>query len=734
MGNRGSKQRLDSKQQNLSGLAPREAPLGEWESPITSAFITEKAVKLGNPYIRPSDGSLFWLEGRPEEGGRQVLVLRSPDGTTRDVTPPFASGFNVRTTVHEYGGGEYCVADDTVFFSNFKDQALYAQNLSAPGSEPRLVTQGSEARGERFADAVWDAPRQRLVAVSELHRDPSTGAELEPGRVVNRLVAIDVASGAVAELVAGADFFSSPRISPDGRWLAWVQWDFPNMPWDHTTLFVAPLQPDGSLGPHTRLAGGERGGSAVQQPRWAPDSSHLYFIDDKSGWWNLYRCRTPRTVATGTAGAAWPAGEGGGSEALHPMEADWGFPAWTLDHRSYEVLSDGSVVALFSDPAAAGASLGLLRPGGPAAGAPWQLLRINTGFTSFGAPTLAVRQLPDHSLTLAAAAGAPTRVTAVVSLTAASPSELAGTSPSDWQSLRLSKSGQVPDGYLSVPEALSYPTTFDDKPATAYMLYYPPTNKDFTYPPGVLPPLLVKSHGGPTSAAAAALNPTLQYWTSRGFAVADIDYGGSTGYGREYRNRLNGRWGVVDVQDCCAAAEWLAAAGRVDRSRLCISGGSAGGFTTLACLAFRKTFAAGASLYGVADVRLLAEHTHKFESRYMDMLVGPLPEAAAEYDARSPIKHPDGFTSPVIFFQGDEDKIVPPEQAIVMHDAVKAAGLPTALVMFKGEQHGFRQAASIRTALDGEMYFYGSVLGFPASMPDDLPKIEIENLLQSPTQ
>ncbi|PNH08437.1 Dipeptidyl peptidase family member 6 [Tetrabaena socialis] len=727
MGNRGSSTRRQAQQQDAQASAPRAAPLGEWLSPVTSSFITEK--------------------------------VRPPGGSATDVTPPAASGFNVRTTVHEYGGGEYCIAGDTLYFTNFKDQALYAQELGggAP-SQPRLVTPGSEARGERFADARWDAGRRRLVAISELHRDEA-GAELPPERVVNRLVAVDVASGAVTPLASGSDFYAAPRVSPCGRWLAFVTWDFPNMPWDCTSLQVAPLLDDGTAGPPVRqVAGAGRGlaggSSAVQQPAWSADGRQLHYLDDASGWWNLYRRAAPPPGAAGEA-AAWAAPGAAEAEALCPMAAEWGFPMWSLGLCSYQVLSDGRVLALFGDPSAAGSSLALLSPpapeGGHAAGS-WTLSRINAGLTSFGTPALALQQLPDGGVTLAAVGASPSRASAVVHLTVPSVAALASSTPSDWVAVRTSSTSQIPEGYLSTPEAVSYPTTFDGQPATAYMLYYPPTNKDFTFPPGTLPPLLVKSHGGPTSAASAALNPLVQYWTSRGYAYADIDYGGSTGYGRAYRDRLKGRWGVVDVQDCCAAAEWLVAAGRVDPQRLCISGGSAGGYTTLACLAFRKTFSAGASLYGVADLKLLAEHTHKFESKYLDQLVGPLPEAAELYDARSPLSHAKQFSAPAAFFQarrgaangarasarralagpagrqGDQDKVVPPEQAVVMHAALKAAGIPTALVMLAGEQHGFRQAASIRTALDGELYFYGATLGFPASMPEDLPKIPIDNL------
>ncbi|GIL63954.1 hypothetical protein Vafri_17860 [Volvox africanus] len=647
--------------------APREAALGEWESPITSTFITEKAVKLSDPYLRASDGVMIWLESRSNEGGRQVLVMRSPDGTVRDITPPAttADGFNVRTTVYEYGGGEYCIVGDTVYFTNFRDQALYAQDLgAAEPSAPRLVTHGSEERGERFADGSWDESRRRLVMVSEVHKDGS-GAELPPGKVINRLVAVDVSSGQVTQLVSDAEFYSYPSVSPNGRWLAWMQWDFPNMPWDRTTLMVAPIQEDGSVGQATRIAGagGAAGepASAVQQPMWSADSSFLYFVDDKSGWWNLYRCQAPVTSTTCTAesctSTAWANGAAA-AEALAPMEAEWGFPSWNLDRRSYQVLSDGSVIGVFTDPRVAGHTLALLQPP-TAGGSQWKLTQLNLGMTHYSGPPFVLQVQAGSSnsgggggsLTVVAVAASFSTASAIVQVTAASLEALASVTPADLQVIKSSSTTQFPDGYISIPESIEFPTVFDGQPSTAYMLYYPPKNKDFIYPQGTLPPLLVKSHGGPTSFALPALSPLLQYWTSRGFAIADVDYGGSTGYGTAYRNRLNGRWGEVDVQDCSAAAEWLASAGKVDPQRRCISGSSAGGYTTLACLAFRKTFSSGASLYGVADLKLLTDHTHKFESRYLDNLVGPLPDAAAVYDGRSPLKHPEGFSAPVIFFQ-----------------------------------------------------------------------------------
>ncbi|KAF8061339.1 dapb3 [Scenedesmus sp. PABB004] len=713
-------------------VAPREAPLGEWESPITSELITSKVLRLSAPTLLSE--AVTWIESRPGEGGRSVLVARSAaDDAARDVTPGPDSagqqGWNVRTRVQEYGGGEHLVTDDgRVFFSNFADQRVYMQGL-APGAAPRALT--AEGSGQRFAGYALDGGRGRLLAVCEDH-------SAEGQEAVNTLAAIDLASGAVTQLVGGHDFFSAPALSPDGRRLAWVAWDHPNMPWDETALYVADLGDDGSvLGEPRQVAGGA--GQSVQQPRWGPDGA-LYYVGDASGWWNLYRL---------------PAG--GGEEpakALLPMAAEFGQPPWLVGQQSYQVIAGGAaVVAVFDDPAAAGSQLGVVDTAASA------LTVLDTGFTSFG--RLCVAERPGGGLSVVTTAGSASAPQAVVQLTVrarprapppparaartprrartapahaarraarAQVPDLAGllaSGPGDWGVLKLSAQLDLDPGYLSAPSRIEFPTA---NGRTAFMNFYPPTNKDFAFPPGERPALLVKIHGGPTSAASTALALSYQFWTSRGFAIADVDYGGSTGLGVAYRNRLRGQWGVVDVDDVCNAARHLAGAGLVDGRRLCIDGGSAGGFTTLAALAFRDVFQAGASHYGVADAELLAQHTHKFESRYLDSLIGPYPEAKEIYRERSPIHAVDRVTAACAIFQGDEDAIVPPEQAEVMWRGLKANGVPTTLMMFKGEQHGFRKAPSIRAALEGELHFYGRVLGFPSSYDPALQPMTIDNL------
>ncbi|MEW5301167.1 MAG: hypothetical protein WDW36_004043 [Sanguina aurantia] len=700
------------------------AGVGSWTSPITSELITSSSIRLGSPALQPSEASaaaaLFWLEGRPAEAGRVSVVRSATDGSVTNITPAPDSGFNVRTTVHEYGGGEYLVTEEFVVFVNFKDQRLYKQTLSAPEAPPVALTPAG--RGLRFADMCWDEGKQRLVCVCEAHT--------EGHPVQNSIVAVGINGGEVVTLASGHDFFSSPRLSADGSRLSYLSWDFPQMPWDGTELWVAAVREDGTLEgcsmPAVKLAVGLSdtarstglvldpipclAGSATescQQPQWDPSGPGLYFISDATDWWNLYH---------------WSGAPGQAPTKVFTKAADFGFPMWTFGLSSYCVFKGGEILALYSDPARAGTSLGVLTPDSNKAHA---LTRLETGFSSMS--SLRVAESSSGGFTVAAAAATPMTSSAIVRLTAASVQDLVGRhGNSRWEVVKSSSSLDTPldPGYISVPEAVEFPTT-DGK--TAFMNYYPPQNKDFVYPEGVKPPLLVKIHGGPTGSAAVLLNLTVQYWTSRGWAIADVNYGGSTGYGRQYRNRLLGNWGVVDVDDCANAAAHLARQGLVDPAKLCIDGGSAGGYTTLACLAFRDTFAAGASFYGVADMELLAKDTHKFESRYLDMLVGPYPEAKELYVKRSPIHYPQNFRSPIIFFQGDEDKVVPPAQATDMHAAIKAAGVPTALVMFEGEQHGFRKPLSIRTSLDGELYFYGKALGFPTTMPPGLQPILIDN-------
>jgi dipeptidyl aminopeptidase/acylaminoacyl peptidase len=637
------------------------AGYGTWASPLTADAITAGQVGLAQPSL--DRGCSYWLEARPQEAGRTVLVRRSPQGARTDLTP---APFNVRTRVHEYGGGAYAVKDGVIVAANFADQRLYRIEQ---GAAPQPLTPESEGR-LRYADLEPDLGRRRVLAVREDHRANGDA---------NTVVAVDLAGGDVGRvLIAGHDFFSSPRLSPDGDRLAWLSWDHPNMPWDGTRLWSAEIAADGGLREVREVAGGDR--DAIVQPAWSPDG-RLYFVSDRSGWWNLY----------------WA--EDGAVRAVLPMSAEFAGPAWAFGMRWYGFLGPSTILACFSEDGRW--HLGIIDV---AAGA---LERLELSYSD-----LAGIAVEDGQAILRA--GRPHAPAAIVLL-----------DPASRRVRELATAGELPvdPAYLSVPESITCPS---ENGAFAHAFYYPPANPDFRAPPGEAPPLLVKSHGGPTGSTSAELRLSTQFWTSRGFAVCDVNYGGSTGYGRAYRERLDGRWGEVDVADCVAAARALVADARADARRLAITGGSAGGYTTLCALTFHDVFRAGASHYGVSDLEALARDTHKFESRYLDRLVGPWPEAAALYRARSPIHHVERLSCPIIFFQGLDDAVVPPSQAELMVEALRRKGLPVAYLAFEGEQHGFRKAETIRAVLCAELAFYGRIFGFTPY--DGLAELTIENL------
>ena len=635
------------------------APYGCWKSPITSDLIISETIGLGPVVLDGND--IYWVEMRPGEGGRNVIVRRTPDGQTADITP---SPFNARTRAHEYGGGSFVVADGTVYFSNFADQRLYRKT---PNAEPQPLT---PAVALRYADGIIDRQRGRIICVREDH----TGA----GEAVNTLVSIGLTGGEdVQVLVSGNDFYSSPRLSPQGNQLCWISWNHPNMPWDGTQLWVAEVKADGSLGRPERVAGGVD--ESIFQPEWSPDGI-LHFVCDRSGWWNLYR---------------WGAG---GIEPLCEMAAEFGLPQWVFGMSTYAFSSADRIICTYTQQGR------------------WHLASLDTTTQQLqliDTPYTEISSLRANARSAVFCAASPAELTSIVQL---------DLTTGQIEVLRRSSEVAIDTEYLSTPQALEFPT---ENNLTAHAFFYPPKNPDYTAPALELPPLLVKSHGGPTAAASSRLNLGIQYWTSRGFAVLDVNYGGSTGYGREYRQRLDGQWGIVDVDDCVNGARYLVERGKVDGNRIAIAGGSAGGYTTLCALTFRNSFKAGASYYGVSDLEALARDTHKFESRYLDRLIGPYPQRRDLYWQRSPIHFTDRLNCPVIFFQGLEDKIVPPNQAQMMVSALKAKGLPVAYVPFEGEQHGFRRAENIKRALDGELYFYSRVFGFDlASAVEPVP---IEN-------
>ena len=580
-----------------------------------------------------------------------------------DLTPP---PFNVRTRVHEYGGGAWLVREGTVYFSNFADGRLY--RLAAGGSEPQALTPPPPAPGRdwRFADGVIDARRRRWIGVREDHT-----AEGEP---VNAIVAVDLDSveGGGSEpgriLASGHDFFSSPRLSPAGDRLAWLAWDHPNMPWNGTLLYLAEFGDDGALGAPRVIAGGAA--QSIFQPEWSPDGDDLVFVSDRSGWWNLY-CFELATRRT---------------RPLAPMEAEFGVPQWLLGVSMFAFAGRERIVCACSQ-----AGLGRLAVLEMTRGT---LVPLDLPFTDFGS----VCADGDRVVFRAGAPDHPPSVVALDLRTGRHAILKMSTGMVD-------RDGSPIAGYLTRVESVEFPTTGG---RTAFGLFYPPGNPDYAAPPHERPPLLVKCHGGPTSAASSTLNLGIQYWTSRGIAVLDVNYGGSTGFGRAYRDRLHLAWGVVDVDDCVNGARFLAGQGRVDGRRCVISGGSAGGYTTLAALAFHDFFQGGASYYGVSDAAALARDTHKFESRYLDWLIGPYPQEAARYRERSPLHHVDRLSKPMIFFQGEEDAIVPPNQAQAMVEALRRKGSPVGYFLFSGEQHGFRKAGSIQRCLDAELYFYAT--------------------------
>ena len=643
------------------------APYGAWKSPITSDVVTSSIVSLAAPQV---DGEwTYWTEGRPAEDGRTVIVRAAPDGAIEDVTP---TPFNVRTRVHEYGGGAYLVDRGEIFFSNFADARLYHQINHGP---PIPITAEKEWR---YADFVADHVHGRLIAVREDHTDSSREA-------VNALVAVDRrGENEQMVLASGNDFYSSPRISGDGGWLAWLTWNHPNMPWDGCELWVAAFDPEGRLASATRVAGGDA--ESIFQPEWSPDGS-LYFVSDRSGWWNLYHLSD------------------GESTQMTDLEAELGVPQWVFGRSTYAILSPRHILGIVHRDGLDG--LHLLSTESK------DLQPIATPYT-------------DISSICAAGECATGDRAVFIGASAVRLPELAQLHLGDQRLEVLQQSGalDIDETWFSRPRPIVFPTAGGP---SAHALYYGPSNPEYDAPPGELPPLLVGSHGGPTSAYSTGLQlGGVQYWTSRGFAVVNVNYGGSTGYGRVYRQRLDGQWGVVDVDDCVNAARYLVEQGLADPERLIIRGGSAGGYTTLCAMTFRDTFAAGASYFGIADLEVFVHDTHKFESRYLDRLIGQLPEQRDLYRERSALSYTGQMSRPIILFQGLDDKVVPPNQAVLMADALRGRGIPFAHIAFEGEGHGFRKADNIRTMHDGELYFYSRIFGFEPA--EELEPVVIENL------
>jgi dipeptidyl aminopeptidase/acylaminoacyl peptidase len=674
----------------------KQAPYGTWRSPLAAADLASSAISLN--YVQVAEGIPYWVESRPAEGGRNVVVTSAAGGAVRELTP---AGFNARARVHEYGGSPYVMSRGTVYFSNFSDQRLYSQRA---GEKPVALT----PEGYRYADFELAASGRRLFCVREDH---TGGGEPKNAIVVldiamagdgsgeseNAPVGLDATSSASSAagkvLFDGSDFVAYPRVSPDGSRIAWIAWNHPDMPWDTTTLYVASLTTGSGLSDITAVAGDrsaaeEIPGSAtgatwggteesVVEPRWDSDGT-LYFISDRSNWWNLYSYKD----------GAYKDGRHNDSRVapVFSFEAEIASPLWTLGQSNYALTGDGRAVVRYTIAA-----------------------RDRLGVVSLASGKLEPLDLPFVGLsniqlvsanTAVAIAASPTEEAAVVTIDLAT---------GGYDVLRVPGSLKLETAFIAAAESIEFPTAGG---LTAHAFYYPPMNPNFAGPTGEKPPLVVKVHGGPTSHSKAELAMAIQYWTSRGFALLDVNHGGSSGFGRAYRERLKGNWGVVDVGDVVAGVKYLIGAGRIDGSRAAIRGGSAGGFTVLASLAFHDVFKAGANYYGVSDLEALARDTHKFEARYLDRLVAPLPEGRAIYEARAPIRHLENFKAALITFQGSEDKVVPPDQSRAIVTALKAKGVPVAYIEFEGEQHGFRKAENIVRSLESELGFYGRVFGF----------------------
>jgi dipeptidyl aminopeptidase/acylaminoacyl peptidase len=655
----------------------KSTPCGSWKSAITAEYIIRSSTSFQE--ILVDDDTVYWIESRPTEAGRAVIVRANPDGCIADVTP---QGFNARTLVNSYGGGAFAVSQKTVIFSNlagptgempyarYSDQRLFCLE---PGQEPVPLT---DTLGSRYAAGVIDVARNNLITVRE---DRTYSVH---GEVMSAIVSVNLdGKGLQKLLVQGNDFYTSPRLSPDGRQLCWLTWNYPDMPWDSSELWLADLDKGGSLSNARLIAGG--GEESIFQPEWSPDGV-LYFISDRTNWWNLYRFCGERV------------------EPVCPKAADFGAPQWIMRMSQYDFVSCERIICSYVEDGEWQLAIleipnGTLRP-------------VETGFTAISH----VRAGQDFVVFFGSS---PTSPVSLVKLNLETNEQII---------LRSSINADTRDllPYISRPQSISFATTGN---ATAYAFYYPPENPDFAVPTGEKPPLIIMCHGGPTDASTTGLSFLIPYFTSRGFAVVNVNYRGSSGYGRAYRQALYSNWGVYDWEDCASAAYYLIERGDVDAQRIVGRGGSSGGYTTLCLLTFTNLLRAGASYFGISNLNLIAVHTGKLEAHYSDKLIAPYPQGEAIYEARSPYFHADQIKSPAVFFQGLEDSVVPSEQTKTMVASLEQRGIPVASFYFPGERHGFCIASNIQQALEAELAFYACVLGFAPA--DDLPSIEIKNWL-----
>ncbi|VAI84195.1 unnamed protein product [Triticum turgidum subsp. durum] len=655
------------------GERPTAAPFGSWRSPITADVVSGASKRLGDIALA-GDGRLLWIEGRPEEKGRMVIVKE--DDKPVDIIP---QEFAARTLAQEYGGGAFAVQDNVVVFSNYKDQRLYKQSIGT-GSLPVPLTPDYGAPDVSYADGVFDPHSSRYITVMEDRRTSS----LNP---TTTIVSVNL-SNEPKVLISGNDFYASPRIDPTKKRMAWIEWGHPNMPWDKSELWVGYFSESGDLTERVCVAGSNPMlVESPAEPKWSP-KGELFFVTDRgSGFWNIYKWveHTNEVVP------------------MYTLDAEFTRPLWVFGINSYDFLGKSNHIVFTYR----------------------QLGKSYLGVLDCDSGSVSLLDIPfsdlsnvvtgnDYFYIEGASGSIPTSIAKVTldeNKTKVISFSIVWSSSPDVMQYR---------SFFSTPEFIEFPTSSPGQKAYAY--FYPPLNPMFEGLPDEKPPLLVKTHGGPTAETRGVLDLSVQYWTSRGWAFLDVNYGGSTGYGREYRERLLKKWGIVDVDDCCSCARFLVENGKVDEQRLCITGRSAGGYTTLASLAFRDTFKAGASLYGIGDITLLRAETHKFESRYMDNLVG----SEGAYYERSPINFVNKFTCPVILFQGLDDKVVPPDQARKIYKALKESGLPVALVEYEGEQHGFRKAENIKFTLEQQMVFFTRTVG-KFEVADDITPIKIEN-------
>ncbi|XP_039056115.1 uncharacterized protein LOC120198953 [Hibiscus syriacus] len=659
------------------------APYGSWKSPITADVVSGSSKRLGGTAVDPQ-GHLFWLESRPSESGRVVLVKEACKAGDEpiDITPP---EFAVRTLAQEYGGGAFRISGDTVVFSNYKDQRLYKQAINSKDSCPAPITPNYGGPDVSYADGIFDSRFNRYITVTEDRRVSCINSTT----TITAVPLDDVTIQEPKVLVSGNDFYAFPRLDPKGERMAWIEWSHPNMPWDKSELWVGYISENGDVYKRVCVAGYDPEiVESPTEPKWSP-IGELYFITDrKNGFWNLHKWVESRNEVL----------------PLYPLNAEFARPLWVFGMNSYEFIKSetGKTLIACTYRQNGRSYLGILDD-------------VQGPFSQLDIPFTDIDNITSWNNYLYVEGASAVQPSSVAKVT------LDGHQLNvvDFKIVWSSSSDCLKyESYFSQPELIEFPTEVTGQNSYAY--YYPPTNLLYQTIQEEKPPLLLKSHGGPTAETRGILNLSIQYWTSRGWAFVDVNYGGSTGYGREFRERLLGRWGIVD--DCCSCARFLLENGKVDKKRLCITGGSAGGYTTLAALAFRDTFKAGASLYGVADLSLLRAETHKFESRYLDKLVG---DEKAYFD-RSPINFVDKFSCPIILFQGLEDKVVPPDQARKIYKALKEKGLPVALVEYEGEQHGFRKAENIKFTLEQQMVFFARLIG-GFNVDDPITPIKIDN-------